>query len=98
VTRLAAGIAHVAGLPGAGFEEMVIFPGNLSGIVFDVNRKELGVVLLGEQGHVRPGDEVRRTGRVMDVPVGEGLLGRVMDPLGRPWTGMAPSTPARACP
>ena len=90
VTRLGAGIAHVAGLPGAGFEELVLFPGNLSGIVFDVNEKELGVVLLGEQGHVRTGDEVRRTGRVMDVPVGEGLLGRVMDPLGRPLDGDGP--------
>ena len=87
VTRISTGIARVAGLPGAGFEERVIFPGGLSGIVFDVNEADLGVVLLGEHDHLRAGDEVTRTGRVMDVPVGPGLLGRVMDPLGRPLDG-----------
>ncbi len=87
VTQISAGIARVAGLPGAGFEERVLFPGELSGIVFDVNESDLGVVLLGDHEHLRAGDEVTATGRVMDVPVGESLLGRVIDPLGRPLDG-----------
>lgn len=94
VTRVSTGIARVSGLPGAGFEERVLFPGGLSGIVFDVNEADLGVVLLGEYDHLRTGDEVTRTGRVMDVPVGLGLLGRVIDPLGRPLDG---SEPIDAC-
>ena len=87
VTRIAAGIARVTGLPGVGFEELVLFPGGLAGIVFDLGEDDLGVVVLGDQEHLRAGDEVRRTGRVMDVPVGRGLLGRVIDPLGRPLDG-----------
>ncbi|PKL40217.1 MAG: F0F1 ATP synthase subunit alpha [Candidatus Riflebacteria bacterium HGW-Riflebacteria-1] len=84
ITSVATGIAKVAGLPGVGFDELVIFPGNITGIAFNVDADELSVVLLGEYWHLQVGDEVRRTGRVMDVAVGEGLLGRVIDPLGRP--------------
>ena len=87
VTRVSAGIARVSGLPDAGFEEQVTFPGGLTGIVFDVEETDLGVVLLGEYDHLRSGDEVTRTGRVMDVPVGHGLLGRVINPLGHPLDG-----------
>jgi F-type H+-transporting ATPase subunit alpha len=87
VTQVSAGIARVSGLPDAGFEEQVAFPGGLPGIVFDVAETDLGVVLLGEHDHLRAGDEVTRSGRVMDVPVGDGLLGRVIDPLGRPLDG-----------
>jgi F-type H+-transporting ATPase subunit alpha len=83
ITSVATGIAKVAGLPGVGFDELVIFPGNITGIAFNVDADELSVVLLGEYWHLQVGDEVRRTGRVMDVAVGEGLLGRVIDPLGR---------------
>jgi F-type H+/Na+-transporting ATPase subunit alpha len=90
VTSVATGIAKVSGLPGVGFDELVTFPGDLLGIAFNVDADEIGVVLLGEYWHLHAGDEVERTGRVMDVAVGDGLLGRVIDPLGRPLDGNGP--------
>ncbi len=87
ITTVSTGIARVSGLPGVGFEELVKFPGDLSGIAFNVDEDEIGVVLLGEYRFLHTGDEVQRTGRVMDVSVGEGLLGRVIDPLARPLDG-----------
>jgi F-type H+-transporting ATPase subunit alpha len=84
ITNVSTGIARVSGLPGIGFEELVEFPGGLVGIAFNVDEHEIGVVLLGDYAGLRAGDEVRRTGRVMDVAVGDGLLGRVIDALGRP--------------
>jgi F-type H+/Na+-transporting ATPase subunit alpha len=87
VTNVATGIAAVTGLPGVGFEELVMFPEGLLGIAFNVDEAEIGVILLGEYQELRAGDEVTRTGRVMDVAVGDALLGRVIDPLGRPLDG-----------
>ncbi len=90
ITQVTTGIAHVSGLPGAGFDELLMFSGGLAGIAFNVDEHELGVVLLGEYWHLQAGDEVRRTGRVMDVAVGPSLLGRVIDPLGRALDGLGP--------
>src|ERR1035437_10213364 len=90
ITSIATGIAKVSGLPGVGFEELVKFPGEVLGIAFNVDEAEIGVVLLGGYWHLHAGDEVERTGRVMDVAVGDGLLGRVIDPLGRPLDGNGP--------
>ena len=90
VTSVAVGIAKVSGLPGAGSEELLRFPGDIFGIAFNVDPDEIGVVLLGNHEHLRAGDEVRRTGRVMDVIVGDALLGRVLDPLGQPLDGGSP--------
>src|SRR5450631_3944845 len=87
ITSIATGIAKVSGLAAVGFEELVRFPGDLLGMAFNVDEAEVGVVLLSEYWHLNAGDEVERTGRVMDVVVGEGLLGRVIDPLGRPLDG-----------
>ncbi len=84
ITNISTGIARVSGLPGVGFEELLEFPGGVFGIAFNVDEDEVGVVLLGDYWHLHAGDEVERTGRVMDVAVGDGLLGRVIDPLGRP--------------
>ncbi len=84
ITNVATGIAKVSGLPGAGFDELLEFPGGVYGIAFNLDEDEIGVVLLGDYAHLQAGGEVRRTGRVMDVAVGDGLLGRVIDPLGRP--------------
>jgi F-type H+/Na+-transporting ATPase subunit alpha len=84
VISVATGIAKVSGLPGVGFEELVKFPGDVLGIAFNVDEDEIGVVLLGEYQTLHAGDEVERTGRVMDVAVGDELLGRVIDPLGQP--------------
>ncbi|MBE0565541.1 MAG: alternate F1F0 ATPase, F1 subunit alpha [Krumholzibacteria bacterium] len=90
VTTVSTGIAMVAGLPGVGFEELVRFSGGGFGIAFNVDADEIGVVLLGEYSHLNTGAEVARTGRVMDVAVGDGLLGRVIDPLGQPLDGRGP--------
>ena len=90
VAKVSTGIARVSGLPGVGFEELLEFPGGVFGIAFNLDPDEIGVVLLGDYVHLHAGDEVRRTGRVMDVAVGDGLLGRVIDPLGRPLDGRGP--------
>ena len=87
ITTVSTGIATVEGLPGAGYDELLEFPGGVFGIAFNLDEHEIGVVLLGDYAHLQAGDEVKRTGRVMDVPVGDGLLGRVVDPLGRPLDG-----------
>ena len=90
ITTLSTGIAKVSGLPGVGFDELVAFPGGVLGMAFNVDEDEIGVVLLGDYWRLQAGDEVQRTGRVMDVAVGDGLLGRVIDPLGRPLDGRGP--------
>ncbi len=87
IANVSTGIVTVSGLPGVGFEELVSFPGGLLGIAFNLDESEIGVVLLGDNQTLRAGDEVTRTGRVMDVPVGECLLGRVINPLGQPLDG-----------
>ena len=87
LTHVSTGIARVAGLPSVGSEELLKFPGGVFGIAFNLDEDEIGVVLLGDYAHLHAGDEVERTGRVMDVAVGEALLGRVIDPLGRPLDG-----------
>jgi len=98
ITSIATGIAKVSGLLSVGFEELVKFPGDLLGIAFNVDEAEIGVVLLGEYWHLNAGDEVERTGRVMDVVVGDGLLGRVIDPLGRPLDAKGPVTASERLP
>lgn len=90
IVSVSTGIATLSGLPGVGFEELVRFPSGGLGIAFNLDEHELGVVLLCEYGELHAGDEVERTGRVMDVGVGEALLGRVIDPLGRPLDGKGP--------
>jgi len=98
VTRVSTGIARVSGLPGVGFEELLKFPGGVFGIAFNLDRDDIGVVLLGDYWDLHAGDEVVRTGRVMDVAVGDGLLGRVIDPLGRPLDGGGPLATGRRLP
>ncbi|HUI19879.1 MAG TPA: alternate F1F0 ATPase, F1 subunit alpha [Methylocella sp.] len=90
IISVGTGIAKVTGLPGVGFEELVKFPGDLLGLAFNLDDDEIGVVLLGDCSHLRAGDEVARTGRVMDIPIGDALIGRVIDPLGAPLDGKIP--------
>ena len=66
ITNVATGIAKVSGLPGVGFEELLVFPGDIYGIAFNVDETEIGVVLLGDYSALHAGDEVIRTGRVVD--------------------------------
>ncbi|WP_186754990.1 alternate F1F0 ATPase, F1 subunit alpha [Echinicola salinicaeni] len=76
------GVVLVDGLPGTGNEELLKFPGGLYGMAFNLDPDAIGVVLLGEIKDLQVGDKVERTGKVVDVPVGSALLGRVIDPLG----------------
>ena len=84
VTSVGAGVARVSGLPNVQSEELVRFESGRLGMAFNLDRDELGVVLIDDVEGIAAGEEVSRTGRVMDVPVGQGLLGRVVDAAGRP--------------
>jgi len=81
------GIARVDGLPGVMSEEMLVFPRDIYGMAMNLARDEIGVVILGDYSQIEQGDIVKRTCRVLQVPVGESLLGRVVDPLGNPVDG-----------
>ena len=96
VVGVSTGVAIVSGLPGVGYEELISFPGGLLGMAFNLDEDQIGVVLLGDYQHLHAGDEVERTHRVMDVAVGDGLIGRVIDTLGRPLDDKGPiATEAR---
>lgn len=90
VVSVSAGIVKVSGLPGVGFEELLKFPGGLFGIAYNIDEDEIGTILLGENSLLNAGDEVERTDRVMDIPVDNALIGRVVNPLGEPMDGKSP--------
>jgi F-type H+/Na+-transporting ATPase subunit alpha len=81
------GIAHVEGLPSAMANELLEFPGGIRGLALNLDIREIGVVILGDFSKVEEGQQVRRTGEVLSVPVGDGYLGRVVDALGVPLDG-----------
>jgi F-type H+-transporting ATPase subunit alpha len=82
------GIARVAGLPSAMANELLEFEDGTLGIALNLDTREIGVVILGDFGGIEEGQTVRRTGEILSVPVGDGYLGRVVDPLGKPIDGM----------
>ena len=84
------GIARVYGLEQAMAGELLAFPNDVYGLALNLEEDQIGAVLMGESRLVDEGDEVRRTGRVMEVPVGPGMVGRVVDPLGNPVDGKGP--------
>ena len=84
------GIARIHGLDKVMAGELIEFPHGVSGIAMNLEEDQVGAVLLGEYQHIREGDEVRRTGKIMSVPVGEAMIGRVVDALGRPIDGKGP--------
>ncbi|UKJ65458.1 F0F1 ATP synthase subunit alpha [Cellulosimicrobium cellulans] len=88
VTLAADGIAQVEGLPGAMANELLRFEDGTLGLALTLDVREIGVVVLGEFTGIEEGQEVRRTGEVLSVPVGDGYLGRVVDPLGNPIDGL----------
>lgn len=90
VRTVSTGVAKISGLPGVGLDECVEFASGLPGIAFNLSEDAIGVVLLGESSDLEAGTEVTRTGRVIDVPVGERLLGRAINPLGQPLDGAGP--------
>ncbi|MFD1507442.1 F0F1 ATP synthase subunit alpha [Georgenia yuyongxinii] len=92
VTLTADGIAQVEGLPGAMANELLRFEDGTLGLAMNLDVREIGVVVLGNFTGIEEGQEVRRTGEVLSVPVGEGYLGRVVDPLGQPIDGLGEIT------
>lgn len=98
VTSVGRGIAHVRGLPSVRSNELLRFPSDRLGWAFNLDANDIGVVMLDASETIQVGQEVRRTGRVLDVPVGGELLGRVVDPVGRPLDGRGPIETLRRLP
>ena len=90
VIEVGDGIARVYGLSGVMSGEMVEFPGGVNGLAFNLEENSVGVIILGDFLSINEGDEVRSTGRLLSVPVGDAVLGRVIDPLGNPLDGGGP--------
>src|SRR5215475_2111791 len=88
VTDTGDGIAHVEGLPSAMTNELLEFEDGTLGVALNLDEREIGVVILGDFAHIEEGQQVRRTGNVLSVPVGDAFLGRVVDPLGHPIDGL----------
>jgi F-type H+-transporting ATPase subunit alpha len=98
VVSLADGIARVYGLRNAMASELIKFPGETYGIALNLEEDSVGVVMLGDYSHIKEGDEARTTGRIIEIPVGEELIGRVVDPLGRPLDGKGPINTTKTLP
>ena len=90
VISLGDGICRVSGLADVMAGEMLEFPGDLKGMVQDLEKENVGVVLMGPYSHIQEGDTVRRTGRIIEVPVGDCMIGRVVDAMGKPIDGKGP--------
>ena len=88
VTDTGDGIAHVEGLPSAMTNELLEFPGGVLGVALNLDVREIGAVILGDYAHIEEGQQVKRTGDILSVPVGDAFLGRVVDPLGKPIDGL----------
>jgi F-type H+-transporting ATPase subunit alpha len=87
VTDTGDGIAHVEGLPSVMTQELLEFPGGVLGVALNLDEHSIGAVILGDFEKIEEGQQVKRTGEVLSVPVGDGFLGRVVDPLGHPIDG-----------
>src|SRR3972149_2033437 len=90
VVEIGDGIARIHGLAGALYGELLEFPKGIMGIALNLEEDSVGAMIMGDYVEIKEGDEVRCTGRIAEVPVGEALLGRVVDPLGRPLDGKGP--------
>ncbi|SFD71151.1 ATP synthase F1 subcomplex alpha subunit [Actinopolyspora lacussalsi subsp. righensis] len=88
VTDTGDGIAHVEGLPSVMTEELLEFPGGIYGVAMNLEAQSIGAVILGQADQIEEGQEVRRTGKVMSVPVGDNFLGRVVNAVGEPMDGL----------
>ena len=90
VVEVGDGIARAHGLGGCRYSELVEFPGGLLGIALNLEEDSVGIVILGDEKAIKEGDEVKTTGRIVETPVGDELLGRLVDPLGNPLDGKGP--------
>ena len=84
------GIVRIHGLTNARYGEMLEFPDNTYGLALNLEQDSVGAVVLGDYKHISEGDVVKTTGRILEIPVGEALLGRVVDSLGSPIDGKGP--------
>ena len=98
VVEVGDGIARIHGLSGVKYSELLEFPNDVIGIALNLEEDSVGAVILGDWAGVKEGDEVRSTGRIAEVPVGDGLMGRVIDPLGEPLDGKGPLKYEKTCP
>ena len=98
VVEVGDGIAHIHGLSSAKYNEMLEFPHNIMGVALNLEEDNVGAVIMGDCTRIKEGDEVRATGRVIEVPVGDALIGRVVDPLGRPVDDKGPIKAEKARP
>jgi F-type H+-transporting ATPase subunit alpha len=92
------GIVRIHGLADARYGEMLEFPGNTFGLALNLEQDSVGAVVLGDYKHITEGDTIKTTGRILEVPIGEGLLGRVVDALGSPIDGKGPIKAAGRAP
>ena len=90
IVEVGDGIARIHGLTGVRYGELLQFPGNMLGMALNLEEETVGAIVFGESKGIKEGDEVRSTGRVAEVPVGEGLIGRVVNALGQPIDGKGP--------
>jgi F-type H+/Na+-transporting ATPase subunit alpha len=90
IVEVGDGIARVSGLPGAAVNELLEFEGGTFGLALNLDEDSIGAVVLGEVGHIEEGQSVKATGNILQVPVGDALLGRVVDALGNPIDGKGP--------
>ncbi|MEZ6044003.1 MAG: hypothetical protein R3C11_00150 [Planctomycetaceae bacterium] len=98
ITYVGRGCVRVNGLPHVRSEELIQFPNHILGLALNLDVDQVDVVLLDEGDQLAAGDEVRRTHRLLDIPVGESLIGRVIDPVGRPLDGHGPVSPVERRP
>lgn len=98
VVEVGDGIARIHGLGNAAYNELLQFPHNIMGLALNLEEDNVGAVVLGDYSQIKEGDEVKATGTVVEVPVGNSLIGRVVDPLGRPLDGKGPIKTERTRP
>ncbi|MDD4858936.1 MAG: F0F1 ATP synthase subunit alpha [Dehalococcoidales bacterium] len=98
VIEVGDGIARISGLAAAKYNELLQFPNDIMGIALNLEEDSVAAVVLGDYSSIKEGDEVRCTGRIVEVPVGEALIGRVVDALGRPLDGKGPIKAAKTRP
>src|SRR5437763_11612637 len=92
VIEVGDGIARVSGLPGCSVNELLEFEGGVLGLALNLDEESIGAVVLGDIEHIEEGQPARATGKILSVPVGDGLLGRVVNPFGEPIAGRGPVT------
>ena len=98
VIQVGDGIARVFGLDNVMSMELVEFPGNVMGVALNLEKDNVGVVLMGDDKGIKEGDMVKRTGKILSVPVGKEMIGRVVNPLGIPMDGKGPINASRVRP